>query len=135
MLLFVLNLLGQRQVMPSWWIGIGISLVVVMVGLIATNTKKWALSIGILLGLLQYLVYNFSLGSESMPFIIEESEATYVIYNNCLLYCRPIVYKKTKYAPFLYPKQELRSEQPIQSYRVEEGNIYVSNGIREWGLE
>ncbi|MFK7796124.1 MAG: hypothetical protein AB8E82_01640 [Aureispira sp.] len=121
--------------MPNWGLGIGISLVVGMVGLIAKNTKKWALFIGVVLGLIQYLAYAISFGNESPPLVIKELDATYVIYNNCLLYCRPVVYKKVKYGPFLYKKQVLRSEQPIQNYRVEGGDVYVSNGMREWFLE
>lgn len=134
LLLFVVNLLGQRQLLPSWGIGIGSGLIVGIVVLIAKNTKKRALIIGILLGLIQYLLLGDSFGNEPFPLVIKESDATYVIYNNCFLYCQPVVYKKTKYGPFLYKKQEIRSEQPIQSYRIEGGAVYVSNGIREWVL-
>lgn len=130
--LFLGMLVAARNIMPIWQWLLPSSL------LISTVYFFWnffhrigALFVGTILALL--LAFSTFSFEEGEPIVVYNKQGTYVVYNNCFLYCRPTVYKKYPYLPFTKKHQRL-GEHAVRDYRVSEDTIYLKDQLREWAL-
>lgn len=127
--LLVVLLAFSRNIMPLWQWLLPTLILVLLVGVLWSWLKIVAI-IGGVLGLL-LILYNTHGNKDHL--VINSTAHTYVLYNNCFLYCNPIVYKKYAYLPFVQYYKKL-GEQAITNHRVEGNLVYLEDGIKEWVL-
>ncbi|MGH1339779.1 MAG: hypothetical protein ACRBFS_26910 [Aureispira sp.] len=129
---FVGMLAAGRNIMPIWqWVLPSVLLVGTVYFVWQSFNKISAFLIGIVMtGLLFLLTISFD---NKGPLIVSNEQSTYVIYNNCFMYCKPTIYKKYPYIPFTQQHQRL-GEQAVLDYMVSGDTIYLKDGIREWLL-
>lgn len=132
LVLFLGLLVAARNIMPIWQLLLPSSLLVGIVYFFWNAFHKiGALFIGVILVLL--LAFSTFSFEESEPIIVHNKQGTYVVYNNCFMYCSPTVYKKYPYLPFTKKHQRL-GEHAVRDHRVSGDTIYLKDQLREWLL-
>lgn len=124
----------SRNIMPIWrFILPGI--LVIVLAVVNWKKSKMAVVITVVIAFSMLLFFNTEPSpTDDDEVVIHGNKCTYVVYNNCFLYCSPHVYKKITYLPFLKFHKHIKSEQSIKLYFLEQDTIYLHNGIRTWKL-